>query len=69
MISLPQLTLNLNADNLKELIFQLPPEDFIKLAFEIRERAETFEMMELAQSGFEEWNEPGEDIYDDKSES
>jgi len=61
--------LNLNTDDLKELIFQLPPEDFVKLALEISERSETFEMMELAQSGFEEWNEPGEDIYDDTSEA
>ena len=66
---MPQLTLNLNTDDLKELIFQLPPEDFVKLALEISERSETFEMMELAQSGFEEWNEPGEDIYDDTSEA
>jgi len=60
------MILNLDIDNLRELIFQLPPKDFIKLALEIKERAEIFEMMELAQSGFEEWDEVGEDIYDDK---
>jgi len=47
VISLPQLTLNINTDVLKELVFQLPPEDFEKIAFEIRER---FEMVKLAQS-------------------
>ena len=66
---MPQLTLNLSIKNVKELVFQLPPEDFMKLSIEIEERAETFEMMRLAESGFEEWNEPGEDIYDENTNS
>ncbi len=64
---MPQLRLNLSIENLRELVFQLPLEDFMKLAIEIKERAETFEMMRLAESGFEEWNEPGEDIYDENN--
>jgi len=47
----------------------LPPLEFIQLVDEMRERAETFEMMWLAESGFAEWNEPGEDIYDLTGES
>ena len=50
---MPQLALNLSIENVKELVFQLPPEDFMKLAIEIEEHAETFEMMRLAESGFE----------------
>lgn len=57
-----QLTVNLDVDKIRELVFQLPPKDFIQLAREIEERLETFEMMQLAESGFGEWNEPGEDI-------
>ena len=64
---MPQLALNLSIENVRELVFQLPPEDFMKLAIEIEEHAETFEMMRLAESGFEEWNEPGEDIYDENT--
>ena len=51
---MPQLTVNLDVDKIRELVFQLPPKDFIQLAREIEERLETFEMMQLAESGFEE---------------
>jgi len=53
---MPQLTVNLDVDKIRELVFQLPPKDFIQLAREIEERLETFEMMQLAESGFEEWD-------------
>jgi len=49
---------------IKALVFRLPPLEFVQLADEMGERAETFEMMRLAETGFAEWNEPGEDIYD-----
>ena len=62
---MPQLTVDLSTHEIRELVFQLPPADFIQLAKDIDERLETFEMMQFAESGFEEWNEPGEDIYDD----
>lgn len=64
-----QVTLELTVEEVRNLVFQLPPLDFIRLADEIQERAETFQMMSLAESGFAEWNEPGEDIYDLKAES
>ncbi len=51
---MPQLTVNLDVDKIRDLVFQLPPKDFIQLAREIEERLETFEMMQLAESGFEE---------------
>jgi hypothetical protein len=64
-----QVTLELTVEEVRNLVFQLPPLDFIRLADEIQERAETFQMMSLAESGFAEWNESGEDIYDLKAES
>jgi acyl-CoA reductase-like NAD-dependent aldehyde dehydrogenase len=36
----------------------------LRIAEEIEERAETIGMMQLSETGFEEWNGPGEDIYD-----
>ena len=66
---MPQLTVNLDVDKIRDLVFQLPPADFIQLAEEIEARLETLEMMKLAESGFEVWNEPGEDIYDSDTEA
>jgi hypothetical protein len=62
---MPQLTLELGTEKLKELLFQLPPREFLSLAAAIEQRAETLAMMRLAETGFREWNEPGEEIYDE----
>ena len=59
-----QMLTDLSADELKSLIFQLPPAELLRLAHEIEERAETVAMMQLSETGFQKWNEPGEDIYD-----
>ncbi|MBC8029388.1 MAG: hypothetical protein H7Z16_04695 [Pyrinomonadaceae bacterium] len=61
---MPQVTLEMSPEEIKDLIFQLPAKDFLKIAEEIEQRAETVGMMQLAETGFEEWNEAGEDIYD-----
>jgi hypothetical protein len=61
---MPQMLMDLNAEELKGLIFQLPPAELLRLAQEIEDRAETIAMMQLSETGFQEWNEPGEDIYD-----
>ena len=61
---MPQITLKMNKEEIKDLIFQLPPQDFLELANSIEERVETFSMMRLAETGFGEWDEEGEDIYD-----
>ena len=61
---MPQLTLDMKPEELKDLIFQLPPQDLLRLLDEIEERAETVAMMQLSETGFEEWNDAGEDIYD-----
>lgn len=64
---MPQVTLDMSADEIKNLIFQLPPAELMKIAEEIEARAETVGMMHLAETGFSEWNEEGEDIYDAKA--
>jgi hypothetical protein len=64
MKEMPQLTLDLNVEEIKALVFQLPPQDFFTLVDAIDERAETIAMMQLSETGFREWDEPGEDIYD-----
>jgi len=61
---MPQLTLDVSMDEIKTLIFRLPTEELLTLADAIEERAETVAMMRLAETGFQEWNEEGEDIYD-----
>ena len=61
---MPQVTLEISTEELRALILQLPPEDLLTIADEVEDRAETIAMMKLSESAFEEWNEPGEDIYD-----
>jgi hypothetical protein len=61
---MPQVTLDLGIEEIKALIFQLPPQELLTLVDAIAERAETIAMMQLAETGFQEWNEEGEDIYD-----
>jgi len=61
---MPQVTLDISTEELKALILQLPPEDLLTIADEVEDRAETIAMMKLSEASFEEWNEPGEEIYD-----
>lgn len=61
---MPQLTLDVSMDEIKTLIFRLPTEELLTLADAIEERAETVAMMRLSETGFQEWDEEGEDIYD-----
>ena len=61
---MPHLESGMSIAEIRELVFQLPPAELLKIAREIEERAETIGMMQLAETAFEEWNEAGEDIYD-----
>ena len=62
--SMARVTMDVNLDHIKGLIFQLPVREFLALVEEIEERAETITMMQLAETGFREWDDEGEDIYD-----
>lgn len=61
---MPQVMLDLSLEEIKTLIFQLPPQELLTLVDAIEERAETIAMMQLTETGFREWHEEGEDIYD-----
>ena len=61
---MPQVTVDVSVGEIKALIFQLPAEELLELVDAIQERTETVAMMRLAETGFQEWNEEGEDIYD-----
>ncbi|MGF1987101.1 MAG: hypothetical protein RMY62_004470 [Nostoc sp. ZfuVER08] len=54
-------------EEIKAVIFELPVEELIKLMAEMEERLETVTMMQLAETGFQEWNDPEEDIYNDEA--
>jgi glutamate-1-semialdehyde aminotransferase len=60
---MPQLTLNMSTEEIKSLVFQLPVEELLTLAEAIEERVQTVAMMRLAETGFQEWNDKEEDIY------
>lgn len=59
------MTITPNLQEIKTMIFQLPVEQLITLISEIEERLETVTMMQLAETGFQEWNDPEEDIYNE----
>lgn len=61
---MPQINSDMSTEEIKALVLQLPPMELLKIAVEIEERAETIVLMQLSETSFQEWNEPGEDIYD-----
>ena len=61
---MPKVTSHISAEEIKNLVFQLPPQEFLALVDAIEERAETIALMRLSETAFKEWNEEGEDIYD-----
>ncbi|MDJ0535555.1 MAG: hypothetical protein QNJ70_24210 [Xenococcaceae cyanobacterium MO_207.B15] len=50
-------------EEIKQIIFQLPIQQQIILKEELEHRLETIKMMQLAETGFTEWNDEEEDIY------
>jgi hypothetical protein len=60
-------TINMTvADEIKQIIFNLPLDELIALDEEISEKIAATVMMKLAETGFSEWNDPEEDIYNDE---
>ena len=51
-------------EEIKHTIFQLPRQEQIILMEDLEEKLETIQMMQLAETGFTEWNDEEEDIYD-----
>jgi hypothetical protein len=56
---------NLTTEDIKTFLFQLPIPELLKLIAEVEEKLDTTIMMQLAETGFDEWNDPEEDIYND----
>ena len=66
---MPKLTLDLKVEEIKNLVLQLPEQDLLDIIEALQEQVETLSMMGLAETGFHEWNEEGEDIYDAKTKT
>jgi hypothetical protein len=54
---------NLTTEDIKVLLFKLPTPELLNLMAEVKEKLDTDGMMQLAETGFDEWNDPEEDIY------
>jgi len=61
------MTVTYSVEEIKTMVLQLPVEELMKLIAAIEEKLETVTMMQLAETGFQEWNDPEEDIYNDKT--
>ncbi|MGA7879031.1 MAG: hypothetical protein WCA08_25455 [Desulfoferrobacter sp.] len=61
---MPQITMDLSLEQIKKMVFQLPVDELLALNDMIKDRAQTLAMMQLANTGFREWEAEGEDIYD-----
>lgn len=57
------MTPNPTLKQVQELILKLPIAEQVVLLEDLEERLETVIMMNLAETGFQEWNDPEEDIY------
>lgn len=57
------MTSSLTLEQVKVLISNLSLEEQFCLLEDLEERLETIMMIKLAETGFQEWNEPEEDIY------
>jgi len=61
---MPKTEAQPSIEDIKRLVFQLSPQDLLTLLTDIQERLHTSEMMQIAESGFQEWNKAEEAIYD-----
>ncbi|MBC6419315.1 MAG: hypothetical protein GDA44_11335 [Prochloron sp. SP5CPC1] len=57
------MNVNPTVEEIKEMIFRLPLQEVVVLIQDIEERLETLDIMQLAETGFKEWNDTEEDIY------
>ena len=58
-----------SVEEVRQLAFQLSQQDLLSLLTDIQERLYTSELMAIAESSFQEWNDPEEDIYNSSSTS
>jgi len=61
------MSVSLSIAEIKEIIAQLPVSVLEDLLHQIQEKIESEKFMQLAESGFSEWYDPEEDIYESKT--
>lgn len=54
---------NLTTEDIKVLLFKLPTAELLNLMADVKERLDTDMITQLAETAFNEWNNPEEDIY------
>ena len=64
-----QTKILVSVQEVRQLAFQLSQQDLLSLLTDIQERLYTSELMAIAESSFQEWNDPEEDIYNSSSTS
>jgi len=62
-----QTKIPISVEEVRQLAFQLSQKDLLSLLTDIQERLYTSELMAIAESSFQEWNDPEEDIYNAES--
>ena len=62
-----QTKLPISVEEVRQLAFQLSQQDLLSLLTDIQERLYTSELMAIAESSFQEWNDPEEDTYNAES--
>jgi hypothetical protein len=60
--------MNIKQEEIKAMILQFPVEEINELIEEIKKVLEIKEFMQLAETGFDQWNDPEEDIYSNEPE-
>jgi len=68
-VRMPRLTVDIDVEQINAHALQLPQAALVELADGLQERTETLAMMKRAETGFAEWNEEGEDIFDREAEA
>ena len=64
-----QTKIPVSIEEVRQLAFQLSQQDLLSLLTDIQERLYANELMAIAESSFQEWNDPEEDIYNSSSTS
>ncbi|MFH7025755.1 MAG: hypothetical protein ACHBN1_10190 [Heteroscytonema crispum UTEX LB 1556] len=54
-----------SVEEIKNIVLQLPIKELMKLVAAIEEKLETVAIMKLTETGFQEWKQPEEDIYNE----
>lgn len=62
---MPQISVEISVEDVKKLLPRFSKAEILELDKKIHEYLETEMMMKIAKSGFAEWADPEEDIYNE----